>query len=138
MMLEHWTSSLNGQAASWDDMAILDKQALDTLVGLFGDGAADALSDLIDEYFAELASTLPRMEAAIEQRDSNSLYVLAHTLKSSSANMGAASIAAIAKQIEAAARVGEWDFATSQFEELKTEYPRVVRALETYRAALAG
>jgi HPt (histidine-containing phosphotransfer) domain-containing protein len=136
MMLEHWTSSLNGQTTSSDDMAILDKQALDTLVGLFGDEGPEAISGLIDEYFDEIAFTLPKMDEAVEQQDANALYVLAHTLKSSSANMGAASIAAIAKQIEAAARVGEWEFAISQLAELKAEQPQVQRALEAYRAAL--
>src|SRR5689334_9913074 len=107
MMVDNWTSS---------DTEILDKQTLDTLIGLFGDEGPEAISSLIDEYFTELSAALAQMEQAIIQQDGNNLYVLAHTLKSSSANMGAASISAIAKQIEAAARVGEWNFAISQFE----------------------
>jgi HPt (histidine-containing phosphotransfer) domain-containing protein len=128
-MSQHSSLSLN-------DLALLDNQALDTLATLFGDEGPSALVALIDEYLGEMILALPRIDAAIESRNSNDLYVLAHTLKSSSANMGAMTVAEISKQIEAAARVGEWDYVIEHLAELKNEYPRVQRAMELYRAEL--
>src|SRR5579885_1758208 len=74
------------------EVAVLNREALDTLGALFGDEGPGAIVALIDEYLSELDHTLPQMDSAIEKQDSNSLYVLAHTLKSSSANMGAITV----------------------------------------------
>jgi len=134
--LEQVKTMSQRSSLSLNDVALLDNQALDTLATLFGEEGPSALVALIDEYLSEIALALPRMDTAVENHNSNDLYVQAHTLKSSSANMGALTVAEISKQIEAAARVGEWDYAIEHLAELKREYPRVQRAMELYRADL--
>lgn len=127
---------VNRSSPSLNDVAVLDKEALDTLATLFSEEGPSALVGLIEEYLNEVTLVLPKMDIAIDERNSNSLYVLAHTLKSSSANMGAITVAEIARQIEAAARVSEWTFAIDHLAELKKEHPRVQHAMEQYRAVL--
>ena len=127
---------MNTSSSSVNDLAILDMAALDTLATLFGDEGPSALVGLIDEYLSEIDHALPQMDNAIDEQNSNGLYVLAHTLKSSSANMGAITVAEIAKQIEAAARIANWNDASEHLETLKKELPRAQDAMNQYRATL--
>jgi HPt (histidine-containing phosphotransfer) domain-containing protein len=59
----------------------------------------------------------------------------AHTLKSSSANLGATNVAAIARQIEHSARNGEIDNLTSSVTQLKAQRTVALSELEALDSA---
>src|SRR5690606_6175853 len=80
---------------------LIDHEVLDELRALLG-GEVDRLIDVFLEDTPRLVSTLEA--AASNGPDYAALRDAAHSLKSSSANLGAMSLSAAAKRIEAGAR----------------------------------
>lgn len=67
------------------------------------------VSDLIDAYVADGAQLLDAIEAAVQALDAEALIRPAHTLKSSSATLGAMALSASARTLEMAGRAGTLD-----------------------------
>ena len=85
----------------------LDHSAIDAVRQLDPDGQDRLLSRLIALYRDDSSQLLADMENALKVGDAESVARAAHTLKSSSANLGATNVAAIARQIEHSARGGD-------------------------------
>ena len=69
---------------------------------------ADFLVDLIDVYLADTPKRMAQMRVAADGGDPDTLIREAHTLKSSSAIVGAMRLSALAKQMEFAWRCGNF------------------------------
>jgi HPt (histidine-containing phosphotransfer) domain-containing protein len=67
---------------------------------------------------------------AVEQGDALETYKAAHTLKSSSGNIGALSLAELFKKLEALAKDQSLDQAKSMLAHISLEYERVRNALQ--------
>jgi HPt (histidine-containing phosphotransfer) domain-containing protein len=92
-----------------DDLAVLDHTILDELRASVG-GDEDFVRDLVQTYLEEGPQYMEQIAAAAGSGDAEAIVRPAHTLKSSSAALGAARMSAISKQIEFAgreARVGD-------------------------------
>ncbi|HEU4589301.1 MAG TPA: response regulator [Steroidobacteraceae bacterium] len=85
----------------------LDHSAIDAVRQLDPDGNDRLLSRLIALYRDDSSQLLADIDNAMKAGDSESVARAAHTLKSSSANLGATNVAAIARQIEHSARGGD-------------------------------
>ena len=101
--------------------AVVISDLLDTMGGEFG--------DLVRVYLEDAPLRLREIEAAAECGDAAAQVGAAHTLKSSSANIGATGLSDLAKDIEHAARAG---IATTPAEiaaGMRREYERVATEL---------
>jgi HPt (histidine-containing phosphotransfer) domain-containing protein len=87
---------------------ILDQAVVAELRDSVGGDEAFVM-ELVDAYLAEGPSDLAAMDAAAAAGDAAALIRPAHTLKSSSAAVGAMRLAAISNQVEFAAREGRVD-----------------------------
>jgi HPt (histidine-containing phosphotransfer) domain-containing protein len=85
--------------------ALVDRAVLDALLADVG-GDAEFVAELVQTYLGDAPSNLRDIEAAIAAGDSAALVRPAHTLKSSSASVGAMRLSAIARSLEAAGREG--------------------------------
>ncbi|HYJ40377.1 MAG TPA: response regulator [Steroidobacteraceae bacterium] len=85
----------------------LDHSAIDAVRQLDPDGQDRLLSRLIALYRDDSSQLLADMENALKVGNTENVARAAHTLKSSSANLGATNVAAIARQIEHLARGGD-------------------------------
>jgi len=85
----------------------LDHAAIEAVRQLDPDGQDRLLSRLIALYRDDSSQLLADMENALKVGNAENVARAAHTLKSSSANLGATNVAAIARQIEHAARGGD-------------------------------
>jgi CheY-like chemotaxis protein len=85
----------------------LDHSAIEAVRQLDPDGQDRLLSRLIALYRDDSSQLLADMENALKVGDTENVARAAHTLKSSSANLGATNVAAIARQIEHSARGGD-------------------------------
>ena len=85
----------------------LDHAAIEAVRQLDPEGQDRLLSRLIALYRDDSSQLLADMENALKVGDAENVARAAHTLKSSSANLGATNVAAIARQIEHAARGGD-------------------------------
>ena len=85
----------------------LDHSAIEAVRQLDPDGQDRLLSRLIALYRDDSSQLLADIDNAMKVGDAEGVARAAHTLKSSSANLGATNVAAIARQIEHSARSGD-------------------------------
>ncbi|KLI99417.1 hybrid sensor histidine kinase/response regulator [Luteimonas sp. FCS-9] len=105
--------------------AVLDGEVLDDLRDLLGDD--------VDRLVAVFLDDTPRLLATFERAaaagDHEAMREAAHSLKSSSANLGALALSAEARGIEAAARAGTLDDAEAAVGRLTAAFARARDAL---------
>ncbi|HEY7023821.1 MAG TPA: Hpt domain-containing protein [Candidatus Limnocylindrales bacterium] len=88
-----------------DETPILDRSVVDELRDSVG-GDEDFIADLVSTFVSEGRSHFAAMQAAADASDAAAIVRPAHTLKSSSAALGAMRLSAIAREIETAGRDG--------------------------------
>ena len=98
----------NGQphAPETAPTAHVDPEAIARLRELGEPGGPDLAAEFIDLYLADGTVTLEKIRQSLEANDGKLLKRLAHTLKGSSRNMGADSVAEVACLLEATAETG--------------------------------
>lgn len=106
-----------GQAAP-QLQAVVDMALFDELREVM-EGDLDAL---IQSYLDSAPGLLTQLEQAVLGQDIEAMVLPAHSLKSSSANMGAMRASECAKQVEHAARGGDLATATEQAARLRLEF----------------
>jgi HPt (histidine-containing phosphotransfer) domain-containing protein len=111
------------------DAAALDAAVIERIRDMERRGAARLLERLIATYLDAAAKLVAAAEAALESGDAQALRQAVHTLKSSSANVGAAHLAQRCAGLEALARAGEVVAARADWPAARDEYARAVRAL---------
>jgi HPt (histidine-containing phosphotransfer) domain-containing protein len=115
---------------------VLDRQTLEALFESVG-GDPEFLAELIDTYVADAPVQVASLRAALAAGDAEALIRPAHTLKSSSASLGAAGLAEQCRQLEQAARAGVPDGAANAVEAIAAEVDRVATALEQTKRSFA-
>ena len=84
----------------------VDASVLETLTSRLGDRGPAFRSTLIKTWRDEAALRLTELEAAVSAGDVNGVTRVAHTLKSSSAALGALALSRVCDDIEARLRAG--------------------------------
>ncbi|MEB3250048.1 MAG: Hpt domain-containing protein [Merismopediaceae bacterium] len=88
------------------------------------------LASLIKDYLDSTQLLLPQLQTAIAAQDGTTLRQVAHTLGSSSANLGALAFAKQCKAIENLARVGNLTTMAALYRGLTQGYEKVKTALQ--------
>jgi HPt (histidine-containing phosphotransfer) domain-containing protein len=110
------------------DEPLFDEAVVDELRAATGDDEAFIL-DLVETYLSEGEGQLLGMAAAVEARDPAAIVRPAHTLKSSSASVGAMRLSAVCRGIEEAGREGRADGLAREVELARTTWAETVEAL---------
>ena len=108
---------------------VLDQATLESLMDRVG-GDAEFMAELIDTYVADAPQQLEALNASLAIGDVDGLVRPAHTLKSSSASLGALRLTERCRQLELTAKAGSLDGATESIEGIAAELELVVAALE--------
>jgi HPt (histidine-containing phosphotransfer) domain-containing protein len=87
------------------DVPLVDEDVLAELLASTGDDPA-FVRELLETYLSETPEQLEAMTAAIDADDAAALVRPAHTLKSSSATLGAMRLSALGRELEVAGRAG--------------------------------
>ncbi len=106
----------------------IQASVLDNMRGLRRNGEA-VLAQVIRAYLDGAPPLVARLRQAAETGDTGELQQAAHALKSSSANVGARSLAALCKRVEEGAREGVVCDGGERLAQIETEYQRVHAAL---------
>jgi HPt (histidine-containing phosphotransfer) domain-containing protein len=137
-MLERWIpqvpSSQSGSAelSAADPVngaEVLDRQVLDQLSTLLTNGKPELLARAINLYLVESPKLIQKMKQAAGANDAPEIVRSAHSLKSSSANVGAKMLSRYCGDIEASARRADTEEASKIFAKIETEHSRVQSAL---------
>jgi len=92
------------QHTSTTDLEILDMRVIESLKELGGDDDPGLVLELVGMFLADAPVRMQEIETSLASGDIATLERAAHTLKSSSANIGAARLSASCKAMEESAR----------------------------------
>lgn len=112
----------------------LDQSAFDHLLEITGNDL-EFVDELIDTYLADASLQLEAMRAAASSGNAAALVRPAHSLKSSSANVGAMALADICRTLEVAARTGVVPDASERLADCDQAFAGARAALLGARAA---
>ena len=98
----------------------------------------DIVTELIQIFLGESPPLLQQIREAIETEDALKLRHAAHTLKGSSASLGARALAARCHTLEKLGRGGVVEGARALLPQLEVEFERACQALEAFRAESRG
>jgi CheY-like chemotaxis protein/HPt (histidine-containing phosphotransfer) domain-containing protein len=107
----------------------IDPRAWESIRSLQRPGQPDMLNKVIDKDLSSSRQLLDTMRAAVPQGDAGSLHRTAHSLKSSSATLGALRLAALCKEAEAMGRTNMLNGMPALWEKIESEYALVQEAL---------
>ena len=88
-------------------------------------GHPDPLGKLLAIYLKDSRLLIDQLRQAIESNDPATLHAVAHRLKSSSATLGALTVAARCKELEALGRERRIEEAPDRFRELERDFTAV-------------
>ena len=117
---------------------ILDERVLKDILAMERNGARDLLRRLVTTYAQSSATLIEAAEQAFERQDAAAVAQALHTLKSSSANLGAVRFSRACGQIEALARQDTLAPAVPLWHAVRAVYGDVVAALLALRPATGG
>jgi len=112
-----------------ESLESLQKQIQQALVTLIGVNDVDIYRELIETYLDCSDKLVNSLQMAIENNDASLLEQAAHSLKSSSASLGAARLAELCKQLETQGRTQDMQDAASKVDNVVTEYDQIKQAL---------
>lgn len=115
------------------DDDVVDREVLDSLRAQRSAGEPDLLSELIGLFIGDLGPRMAGLRAAISRRDAGAAARLAHALRGSCGNFGAARMAALCERLERQARSGSIGGAEPMVRQLQVESRRLRHALEAER-----
>jgi PAS domain S-box-containing protein len=107
----------------------IDDSTFRQLQEMIGEDSIPLLLDLINTYLEDSQHLINIVEEAIAHQDSQQIYHAAHTLKSSSATLGALKLSQICVTLESKARKGIIEGITELLSQLQTEYQQVDQML---------
>ena len=115
--------------------AVLDEQALRQIRALRQPGGPDLLKKIADLYVSNSHTLIVNLREAIIHNDASAVAQAAHSLKSSSANLGASALAQLCAKMEDVAKATQLDSAWELLERMVEEHQEVLQALEAQTAA---
>ncbi len=101
----------------------------DTYQQLKDQVGSDFVIELIDAYAVETADLLNRLQQALAGADAAAFGRLAHSIKTSSASLGALAFAQQARELELMGKVNELAEARAKVDQLAAAFPKVVNRL---------
>jgi len=103
----------------------IDTDVLNTLYSFQPDDEPDFVSDIIRIYLQSANNNIAAMKDALLHNHTDQLMRASHTLKSSSANVGATALMEMCKELEQDCRRGHPCYASKQVENICAEYAEV-------------
>jgi len=116
-----------------DPRCVLDMSVVESLRALEEEGRASLFGELVELFVADARQQVRALEAALSGGDVRSLERSAHTLKSSSASLGATQMSALCFELERLGRAGSLEGAADLVREVSKAYREACEALESLR-----
>jgi HPt (histidine-containing phosphotransfer) domain-containing protein len=114
------------------DIPIVDERVLNEVMETTGDDIG-FVRELVETYLSDAPAQLEAMTAAVEADDADALVRPAHTLKSSSATVGAMRLSSVARELEMAGRMGTLESSVpDRLEAARTEWKAAADAFAAW------
>ena len=112
-----------------DGEGVLQTKPLDNIRAMQKPGAPSILGKVIQIYLDESPDLLTSIHTAVADEDCITLHEAAHSLKSSSANLGAMQLAELSRELEALGKNSDIESARQLLAQLDSEFESVCLAL---------
>lgn len=109
---------------------VLDPKALNNIRSLQGEGTEDILTQIIKLFLDDTPDQITRLNQALESKDAGTVRNIAHSLKSSSANLGAMKLSELLKKLEENGRNNALDDSYEILHEIKQTFHQAAAALK--------
>ena len=109
----------------------LDKTAL---VNLYNIGGKDFLLRMIDNYLAQSPTRIINARKNLASGDLKAIHLIAHSLKASSANLGASKVQDLAEKLEEMASIGLREHIPDALEKLEEVLAEANQCLKSERS----
>jgi CheY-like chemotaxis protein/HPt (histidine-containing phosphotransfer) domain-containing protein len=124
--------------ASSKGAGVLDRQVLEQLGKVLTNGKPELLTRVINLYLVESPKLMHKLKQAAGASNAREIASSAHSLKSSSANVGAKALSRYCEDLEASARRADTDEARKIFAKVEAEHRSVQKALNEEFELLAA
>ncbi|MCP4995010.1 MAG: response regulator, partial [Gammaproteobacteria bacterium] len=111
------------------ELSQINEKALDALRALQRPGRPDILQKVVGLYLDNSPTLLQNLQNAISENIAAEVQIAAHSLKSSSANLGATELAALCKTLESMGRNHSLEGAAEKLAEIQERYEQVSHEL---------
>ncbi|MEB3163058.1 MAG: Hpt domain-containing protein [Prochlorothrix sp.] len=115
-----------------DTLPAIDAELIRLNLGALGEDAAECLTFLTETFTQDTPAMLAQMQQSAAQQDADGLRRSAHTLKSSSATLGATRLSKLCLLLETQARAGDFSQAVELVQQAKSAYEAAKIGLETF------
>jgi two-component system, sensor histidine kinase and response regulator len=109
----------------------LDMMALKSIFKLEY-GSNKFLKKIVTIYLKDTPNLISKINNGIQDKNPDKIFQAAHSLKSTSASVGATTLSSLCEELESNARLKIIDGAASQLARIKSEYAMVVEALNRF------
>lgn len=109
----------------------IDRAVLKELRSLQGEGEPDLIAELFETFRGDAPTLIAAMRTAATQGNAEQLKQAAHSLKGSSASLGAKPLSALSAEVEKMGRAGSMTGAAEKVDQIEQEYARVIKTLES-------
>jgi HPt (histidine-containing phosphotransfer) domain-containing protein len=116
---------LNLQQPEGHEQRMLDRSIVVELREVMEDG----FGELVETYLNSSPELMDALQKAVDTEDVEAMAAPAHSLKSSSANMGATKLSSLARAVESAARERDMKKALAAYRKMPTVYLATCAAL---------
>ena len=149
-VLERWDGSTDGRQAARatagepandpiaDEDPVIDRNALDQIDELDPEQNGTLLNSIIDTYVENAEVLMLELSEATGDKDLAAAVRAAHSLKSSSANVGARRLSGLCAKMEKQGRAGNIDPITTNIDRAWKEYEVVVKELLSNKTEIAA
>jgi HPt (histidine-containing phosphotransfer) domain-containing protein len=110
-----------------EDQVIIDQKTYSELKDLMG---ADYVIEIVDTYIQETAVLIQQLQQSLEAGDASSFGRLAHSIKSSSASLGALTFSQQARELEMLGKANDLAGVGSKLNKLAADFSLVTGRLE--------
>jgi HPt (histidine-containing phosphotransfer) domain-containing protein len=114
------------------ELSALDSAALARLAELDPQGTNRLIERVLQAFQASVTRLRPQLEAARASGDRAPIRLVAHTLKSSSASIGALQLSQLCARIEAAVRLGNCDHLEADLDSMSAALDETIAAIEHF------
>ncbi len=114
----------------------IEPMVLNQLYNVIGKDRPQMLVDLINTFLEDVPTRFSQIEQALQEKNLEGVHAMTHTLKSSSASLGALTFSRLCEQIEDAVQFENSEEVLQGYIHLQEEFSRVQQALEQYKRTL--
>ena len=124
-LIKQWIPKDAGNSDPHTGEEVIDHGRLDEIRALGGADSPDFMSRVLTRYLGESTQLVSQLAEAFKAGDSETTSRAAHRLKSASANLGAAKLAALCAELEQLGRTLTWDRAATTVFALQGQHEAV-------------